>query len=412
MPGRSARPAVVAIAAAFAVAGCGGGDGADKSAPTGSLTIYSSMPLRGADATEGRDIVNGQKLALAESGGIVNGFRVKFVWLDATDGPGAPWKPGAVASNARRAVQDRSTIAYLGDFASGASAVSAPITNAAGILQVSPASTYAGLTRADGGDKGEPEKYSPSGKLTFARVIPNDLVQAEALVELLRVRDAGRVHVLHDRSLYGSVLAREVARRARAARIVVPAGGPQGVDLRGSPGPIAAEVLKTRADAVLLAASSSDRAGPLWTRMNALDPDLDLIGSAALATPEFAGAIGSAARRTFIASPILALSEYPPAAREFARRYEQRFGRSPAGTYALYGYESLKAVLTAIGAARAQGNERAKVIESFFALHDRRSVLGRYGIDGRGDTSLSRYGAYSVRGGQLTFFRLLDTRPT
>jgi branched-chain amino acid transport system substrate-binding protein len=366
------------------------------------------MPLRGVDGDEGRDIVNGQKLALAESRGIVNGFRVKYVSLDASE-PGAPWKPGAVAANARRAVQDRSTIAYLGDFASGASAVSAPITNSAGILQVSPASTYAGLTRAEGGDKGEPEKYSPSGKRTFARVIPNDVVQAAALVELLQVRRAASVRVLYDRSVYGAVLAREVARRAQAAGIeVLPSGDPESVDLRQDPARVAADVRASGADAMLLATSTAAGVAELWRAVHGLGPGVELIGSAALATPEFAAAIGPAADSTFIASPILALSRYPASAREFARRYKERFGRTPDGSYALYGYESLKAVLAAIGAARAEGNERAKVIERFFALRDRRSILGTYGIDQHGDTSLSEYGAYAVRGGQLTFFRLLE----
>ena len=416
MLGRRACVAVAAIIAAFAASGCGGNDDdRDQTNPTGSLTIYSSMPLRGADGDEGRDIVNGQKLALAEAGGIVNGFRVKFVSLDSSEGPAAPWEPGAVAGNARRAVQDRSTIAYLGDFASGASAISAPITNAAGILQVSPASTYAGLTRSDGGDKGEPEKYSPSGKLTFARVIPNDVVQATALVDLMKARRIPSVYLLHDRSHYGSVLAREVARLARAAGIeVLPAGGPEAVDLGRDPERTASEVQASGADAMLLATSSSPPASTatgapaLWRAVHRLGAGLQLIGSSALATPEFAATIGPAAQSTFVVSPILPLSRYPEAARDFAGRYRKQFGRSPAGTYAIYGYESLKAVLAAIGAARADGNEREKVIERFFALRDRRSVLGTYAIDRRGDTSLSDYGAYGVRNGRLTFFRPLN----
>jgi hypothetical protein len=43
------------------------------------------------------------------------------------------------------------------------------------------------------------------------------------------------------------------------------------------------------------------------------------------------------------------------------------------------------------------------VIESFFALGERRSVLGTYEIDPRGDTTLADYGAYSVRSGRLAF---------
>ena len=42
--------------------------------------------------------------------------------------------------------------------------VSLPITNKAGILQVSPANTYVGLTTDQpGSEKGEPDKYYPAG---------------------------------------------------------------------------------------------------------------------------------------------------------------------------------------------------------------------------------------------------------
>ena len=66
-----------------------------------------------------------------------------------------------------RRVGDDNTIAYLGEFNSGASAISIPLLNEAGILQVSPSNTYVGLTRSEGAEKGEPEKYYPSGTKTY-----------------------------------------------------------------------------------------------------------------------------------------------------------------------------------------------------------------------------------------------------
>src|SRR5690349_6761648 len=62
----------------------------------------------------------------------------------------------------------------------------------------------------------------------------------------------------------------------------------------------------------------------------------------------------------------------------------------------------MKVVLAAIDAG---GGGRAATVRAFFATHDRDSVLGRYSIDGSGDTTLSTYGVYRVEHGELVFDR-------
>ena len=62
------------------------------------------------------------------------------------------------------AAQNNSTIAYLGDYDSGATAISLPLINDAGILQISPASRYVGLTSAQYAGQDEPDRFYPDGK--------------------------------------------------------------------------------------------------------------------------------------------------------------------------------------------------------------------------------------------------------
>ena len=114
-----------------------------------SLTVYSSLPLRGPFAERMRAMVNGEKLAISDAGGKVGDWTIKFASLDDAAGPDG-WDPSATADNARTAAQDPTTIAYLGDADFGATAISLPILNEAGVAQISPASTYPGFT-ADGG---------------------------------------------------------------------------------------------------------------------------------------------------------------------------------------------------------------------------------------------------------------------
>ena len=56
-----------------------------------------------------------------------------------------------MSTNAHRAADDPSAIAYLGELDYGASAVSLPITNDAGLLQVSPGDGLTSLTQAAAG---------------------------------------------------------------------------------------------------------------------------------------------------------------------------------------------------------------------------------------------------------------------
>ena len=93
----------------------------------------------------------------------------------------------------------------MGEFNSGASEVSIPILNEAGIPQVSPANTYVGLTtNLPGSAPGEPQKYYPTGTRTYLRIVPIDSIQAAA--DLMAMKQAGctKVAVANDKEAYGT----------------------------------------------------------------------------------------------------------------------------------------------------------------------------------------------------------------
>ena len=69
-------------AAVLALAGCGGVSGASSDAIGSPLTVYSSLPLQGPMAAASPQIVDGEKLALSESGGRAGKFRIALFSLD------------------------------------------------------------------------------------------------------------------------------------------------------------------------------------------------------------------------------------------------------------------------------------------------------------------------------------------
>jgi branched-chain amino acid transport system substrate-binding protein len=401
-----ARVGVAALALAPALAGCGGvipvADHVGK-----QLTVYSSLPLQGPAAAISQQIVGGEKLALSDAGGRVGPFIVSYASLNDSSPTRGEWDPGVTAANAKAAAQDPTTIAYLGDYNSGATAVSLPLVNAAGILQVSPASPYVGLTSALDSGQDEPERFYPTGRRTFGRVAPGDPVQAAAQVALLSRLGVRRLYVLADEDPFDQPLAQIVAADAQAAGIAVSGSDTIAIAPGASFTGEVAKITESGAQAVFSSATATREAAQLWRELHAADPTLTLLGSGTMLNSVFTSRLGSAEGRAFIGTLALSLRLYPPSAQRILRLYRRRFAATP-GPYVLYGYEAMSVVLAAIRAAGAHGDDRRSVIDRFFATRNRDSALGAYSIRPSGETTLSRYAIDRVVKGEPVFWRAFD----
>lgn len=375
---------------------------------TGSqLAIYSSLPLQGPSAQIAEEMVNGERLALADVGGRIGRFRIGFVSLDDSNPSSGQLDPGVTASNAKMAAQDTSTIAYVGEYSSEATAVSLPLINAAGILQVSPASPYIGLTSSLDAGQYEPQRFYPTGRRTFGRLQPGDPGQAAAQVQLMHDLGVSRLYVLDDQNPFEIPLSEIVASDARRAGITV--AGDDSIAVTGTTafsGELE-KISRSRAQAVFFAGGSDPGAIALWRQLHAAQPSLWLLGSSAMVSESFTAAIGSAAANTYLTTPVLAPTSYPPAATRMLADYHRHFGGDPSPN-ALYGYEAMSVVLDSIRRAGTHGNDRTAVIDSFFATRDRDSVLGRYSILADGETTFARYGVDRIYDGKPVFYRTLN----
>jgi branched-chain amino acid transport system substrate-binding protein len=331
------------VAASAPVAGCSSGSD-DVEGPT-RLTVYVSVPLRGPTGADGSDAADGARLALADAGGRVGDAEVRAVVLD--DTAGGAWSAARAAANARRATEDSTSIAYLGDFESGATRASLPVTNNAQLLQVSPASSADDLVAPFAGSDEVPEVQA-SGERTFGRVLPSDAAQAAAAAAWVDRLGIGRVATASDGSEFGDSLVASFREALRRTAIDRRAGT---VYYGGLPGgePRASRLIVSDAE---LVPGVSEPPGTLATSA-ALDP-----------------------------------SQLPPAGGEFAAAFEAEYERPP-GRYAAYGYEAMAVVLDAIGRA-SEPTDREDVIDAFLATADRDSVIGSYSITDTGETTLDR----------------------
>jgi branched-chain amino acid transport system substrate-binding protein len=404
-------------ALSFGVAACGSDDSDSGSSSTGSsastgsstLTIYSSLPLQGDSRAQSLSVVNGEKLALDAQGGKVGNFTIKYVSLDDSTAAAGKWDPGAVSGDARKAAQDKSTIGYLGEFNSGASAISIPILNEAGILQVSPSNTATGLTRSLGADKGEPDKYYPTGKRTYGRVVPADHIQGAAQVAYQQDNGCKKTYLLNDKEVYGAGLAKNVVAAAKTAGLAI--AGNTGIDPKAANYRSVATTIKaTGSDCVFFGGITDNNAVQLFKDLHAAMPTAKLFGPDGVAETAFFSKLGSGLEKVvYITNPTLDPKLYPASGQAFFKEYKAKYGADPEA-YAIYGYESMGVMLEAIKNAGAQGNVRQAVIDAFFKIKDRESVLGTYSIDENGDTTLTDYGGDRVVDGKLVFDKVIKAK--
>src|SRR3954447_2065782 len=278
---------LLAALCALALSACGGGGHADETprVPGHTLTVYASMPRQGASARTADAVGAGARLALADAGGRAGGKEVRLVELDSSRPDGETWDPSTVQSNAKRAADDPTAIAYIGELDEGASAISIPVTNDRGILQVSPGDGLTGLTRQEPGTSvaTRPERYYPSGRRTFLRLVPTDLLQAATLVGWARARGAHQVAIVQDERLFG----REIANQSRsvAAKLGVGLVDPveAGRDPTAYPA-LAKKLAAERPDAVLYTGLGDQNAGPLLTAIQRALPGVPLYAGSGLAS--------------------------------------------------------------------------------------------------------------------------------
>src|SRR5262249_15774877 len=151
----------------------------------GTIKIVTSWPMQGAMIPEGTAMKQAVDLAVKHHGGAVGGFKIEVLNRDDASPTTGSWDgtgEGEVAQEAgaeeieQKAVADADVMVYLATYNSGAAKVSMPITNKVGLVQISPANTYPGLTKKGFG-AGEPEVYRPSGEVNYFRPFPADDIQ-------------------------------------------------------------------------------------------------------------------------------------------------------------------------------------------------------------------------------------------
>lgn len=399
------RGALVLAAVALALAGCGATERPGQRIAGSKLTVYFSGPRHGASSVASAAALAGARMALSDAHGRMGRYRIVLRALDDSTVASDGWDPNKTTLNARLVVLDPTAIGYLGDFNSGASAISIPLLNRAGIPQISPGSTAVGLTSTGpGAAPGEPQKYYPTGDRSFARVVPTDASQAAALVAIERTTGCLGTFVLQDGEVEGQDMALSFFLTAQSAGLRMDGALPF---TRHAPSYISLvrTVAGSGADCVLISAIDERSSALLAEQLTRAMPTATIFISNGVADGAFIHALPvSLESRLIVLSAGLPAGSYGPAAHAFVARYARHFGAVEPS--AIFGYVAMQLMLDVIDDATDRGRkqaDRAKVVAALFDGDERRTVFGTIRIDRAGDTTMQRFGVYRLQNGRLAF---------
>jgi branched-chain amino acid transport system substrate-binding protein len=191
-----AKVGVLAVSAMLAFSACNNTGSGGK-----TITIGTELPMSGGETANGEPTANGVKLAIkqANAANKVPGYTLAInVQDDAVNGVHDVQQG---AKNISTLVNDKTLIGIVGPFNSSVAKAEIPVSNAAGVLQCSPANTNTGLTYPP-----DSLTYRPTNptKVSYVRLAAPDSIQGPAGADFV-FTDLGKksVYILDDTEAFG-----------------------------------------------------------------------------------------------------------------------------------------------------------------------------------------------------------------
>jgi branched-chain amino acid transport system substrate-binding protein len=443
---RLTLPALAGIAAlALVAAGCGGGkssSGTTTSASSGSASsgsssssgslqtlpasscgplqgpkdarylVASDLPLQGAGRTQTIQMSKAIEFVFKQHGYKAGSYTIAYQSCDDATAQAGKWDSGKTSANANAYAQDKSVVGVIGTFNSGAAEIMIPVLNRAPngpVAMISPANTYVGLTHSGPGTAaGEPDKYYPTGKRNYVRIVAADDFQGAADALLAKKLGLKSVYLLNDKEAYGLGVATNVRNALKQIGIKV-AGFAAWDPKASSYEALASKIKQSGADGVFLGGLICENGGKLIKDLRAgLGQSAQIMAPDGF-TPVSADVQGAGAAAEGMTVSVAGLPNEKLGSA--GKKFVTDFGKTTGGTvnpYAVYAAQAAEVLVQAI--AKSDGS-RASVAANLFKTNVQNGILGSFKIDANGDTTSNPVSIYQVKNGQQTTYTVI-TPPT
>jgi branched-chain amino acid transport system substrate-binding protein len=356
--------------------------------------IASDLPLQGAIRRQTLQISRAILWALADRGWKAGPYKIGYQSCDDSTAQTAGWDSAKCATNARLYASNKSVIGVVGTFNSGCAKIEVPILGRASggpLAMVSPANTNPGLTKK--WDPGEPNKYYPTGKRNYARVVATDDLQGPADAMWAKSLGKTKVFVLNDKQTYGFGVASTY--RKAAQKLGMKVVGFQGWDAKQSSYEALANSIKASgAQIVFLGGIACNNGAKLMQDIRSVNPGIQLQMPDGFSDPAANGAVGNNAFISVAGAPPKALTGRGAT---FVKSFGKQIGATP-NPYAAYGAQAMLVMLDAVAKS---GGSRANATKAIFGITINNGILGNFTINAQGDTNLTPITIYKQRGKNL-----------
>lgn len=390
--------ATTSASAAPAAAGAGATAAIAKG---GTIKIGIDLPITGADASDGVPAENGAKLAIdqANSKGTVAGYKLEAYVLD--NAVNGVHDPAQGARNVQQFAGDNSVVAFVGPFNSNVAKVEIPISNEAGIAQISPSATNEGLTKPQFGGL-DLRKSNPT-RIAFFRVCTTDDIQGPAGADYaLNKLNKKAAYIVDDNETYGKGVADNFEKEftAKGGKVLGHDHLTKGqTDFKS----LLTKIKGASPDIVVYGGVTSTGGGLLRAQM----PDAGLgtlpyLGFDGIGNTQFIKDAGSAADNCYYTVAAVNAAALP-AATQFIADYKTAY-KADIGSYSANCFDATNIIIAALAKAAAAGSvTREGVRANIAATKDFKGVIGTTSFDANGDTTNRIISIYSIMKGKTTF---------
>jgi len=384
------KAAAFAAVGVLVLSGCSAGG---TSSGKGTVNLGIELPQQGSELAASQAIINGIKLAVKDAGGSAGGWTIQspnsVILDDAKDGV---HDPQTGAQNMTALVANPNVIAVIGPVNSSVAKVQIPISNAAGLLQCSPANTNEGLTKPEFGALNI-RKTNPT-KINYIRTVTTDDNQGPAAARyILQNLNLKTVYIVDSTDTFGKGIADNFQKyfTANGGTVVARDGAPKGTS--DYTALLTAAKAKNPAS-IYYGGVTADGAARLLKQAVQIGLDVPFVGpdgiydGSAATKDSFLNLTGDDAKNSYATAA--AVGDFP-GRQEFADKYKKEYGTDPTG-YSATGYACAQVVLDALKRAGPNATDAKDLREKIRAAAvdpsvTYTSVIGQFKFDANGDTS-------------------------